>query len=266
MEVRDGEAAIVPGKPELSGLMARIVSEDGDEVMPPPSSHRERLKGEEVELLRRWILEGAEWGKHWAYEKPVRGEAPLGGEGEAGAKAAGFPLRSAIDGWVWWRHPSQDDYRLVAPVRLPRVTGVRLEVLPDASHTKGAYSRGKSGEFVLTDIKVQVRRRGSSQVRDVAVKSAVADTVATGKGGYGDVQGVLDDDPRNGWTTKGAAGKTVRTAVFGFAEPVVAGADEELVIELRQRSTLGDAGGVFGGDPCDSERRAGRSAGDADPP
>ncbi len=138
-------------------------------------------------------------------------------------------------------NPNQDDYRLYAPVKLSRVTGLRLVVLPMASHTRGAFSFGKSGEFILTDVKVQVRRRGSSQIRDVAVKSAVADYIPTGKGGYGDIKGVLDDDPRNGWTTKGAPAITPHTAVLAFADPQVLASDEEFIIELRQRSTLGDA-------------------------
>lgn len=137
----------------------------------------------------------------------------------------------------------QDDYRLIGPVKLARITGLRLEVMPHACHTGGAYSRGKSGDFILTDIKVQVRRAGSSQVRDIKVASAVADVSAPSKGAreYGDVTGVLDDDPRNGWTTKGLPRDAVRTAVFALAEPLVLEQGEELVFELRHRSTQGDS-------------------------
>ncbi len=141
-------------------------------------------------------------------------------------------------------NPNQDDYRLIAPVKLGRVTGLRLEVLPHTSHTNAAFSRGKSGEFILTDIKVQVRRHGSSQIRDIAVKSATADFSPGGqkdKRAYGDVKGVLDDDPRNGWTTQGAPAITPHTAVFALAEPLVLAEDEELIFELRQRSTNGDS-------------------------
>ena len=35
--------AVVPGKPEASTLIARVVSRDPDEVMPPPKSHKARL-------------------------------------------------------------------------------------------------------------------------------------------------------------------------------------------------------------------------------
>ena len=138
-------------------------------------------------------------------------------------------------------NPNQDDYRLIAPVKLSRVTGLRLEVMPHDSHTRAAFSRGRSGEFILTDVKVQVRKKGSSQIRDILVKCVVADFSPTGNGGYGDVKGLLDDDPRNGWTTKGASGIGPHYAVLALAEPLVLASDEELIIELRQRSTLGDA-------------------------
>ncbi len=140
-------------------------------------------------------------------------------------------------------NPRHDDYRLFAPVKLPRITGLKLEVLPHASNTRGGLARGESGKFILTDIKVQVRRRGSSQIRDITVSGAVADASAEQKGAcdYGDIKGVLDDDPRNGWTTKGLDPKKPYSAVFEFEEPLVLDADEELVFEMRQRSTSGDA-------------------------
>ncbi|MEQ1851037.1 MAG: DUF1553 domain-containing protein, partial [Chthoniobacteraceae bacterium] len=157
----------------------------------------------------------------------------------------GTLLSQEPDGIVQAGGPNlpQDDYRVIGAVNLPRVTGLKLEVLPHASHTGGAFSRGKSGEFILTDIKVQVRRKGSSQIRDIVVSSAVADISAQQKGdrNYGDIKGVLDDDPRNGWTTKGAPAIGPHSAVFALGEPLVLDDDEEIVFELRHRSTLGDA-------------------------
>jgi len=140
-------------------------------------------------------------------------------------------------------HPNQDDYRITASPKQSRITGVRLEVLPHNTHTNGSLSRGESGEFILTDIKIQVRRRGSSQIRDIKIDSAVADYSADKKknDNYGDVKDTLDDDPRNGWTTKGAANTEPHTAIFALEDPLTLDVDEELVIELRQRSTLGAA-------------------------
>lgn len=135
-------------------------------------------------------------------------------------------------------NPKQDDYRLIAPIKLPRITGLKLEVLPQ----DGVLSRGKTGEFILTDIKVQVRRKGSSQIRDILVSNAVADTKIEGKAReYGDVKGTLDDDPRNGWTTKGFPKDQPHTALYALAKPLVLDSDEELIFELRHRSTNGDA-------------------------
>jgi hypothetical protein len=135
-------------------------------------------------------------------------------------------------------NPKQDDYRLISTIKLPRLTGLKLEVLPQ----NGVLSRGKDGEFILTDIKVQVRRKGSSQIRDILVSGAVSDTKVEGKAReYGDVKGTLDDDPRNGWTTKGFPKDQPHTALYELAEPLVLESDEELIFELRHRSTNGDA-------------------------
>ena len=127
----------------------------------------------------------------------------------------GTQLSQAADGTVQASgpNPRQDDYRLAAHVALSRVTGLKLEVLPHESYTGGGLSRGQPGEFILTDIKVQVRRRGSSQIRDLLVANAVADVSAEQKDArsYGDIKGVLDDDPRNGWTTKGHDSKQPKT-------------------------------------------------------
>ncbi len=51
-------AAIEPGKPDHSAIIARIISEDEDEVMPPKGKP---LSKEEVALLSTWIKEGAHW-------------------------------------------------------------------------------------------------------------------------------------------------------------------------------------------------------------
>jgi hypothetical protein len=159
--------------------------------------------------------------------------------------AEGTQLRSDSEGVIQATgpNPRQDDYRVYGTPRHSKVTGLRLDVLPHPDHTGGAYSRGESGEFILTDIKVQLRRRGRNQVRDIGIASAVADYSAEQKGdrAYGDIKGVLDDDPRNGWTTKGSPSNGVHTAVFALTEPLVLRNDDELIVELRQRSTLGDA-------------------------
>jgi hypothetical protein len=70
-----GLAAIVQGKPETSELIARILSDDTDLVMPPPESNK-ALTAAQKETLRRWIAAGAAYEPHWAYLAPVRPAVP----------------------------------------------------------------------------------------------------------------------------------------------------------------------------------------------
>lgn len=55
---KSGDAAIVPGKPHESALIARVTSDDEDEMMPPRG---DRLTKDEVAVLTAWIGEGARW-------------------------------------------------------------------------------------------------------------------------------------------------------------------------------------------------------------
>jgi len=68
--------SIVPGKPDESPLIARILSTDPDEQMPPPDAHKPLLNAEEIAVFRQWVAEGAKWAKHWAYETPARPTPP----------------------------------------------------------------------------------------------------------------------------------------------------------------------------------------------
>ncbi len=69
-KAESGEVAVVPGMPEKSELLRRITTADKDEQMPPSKEHK-KLKPEQVELLRRWIKDGAKWDGHWAFQ-PVK--------------------------------------------------------------------------------------------------------------------------------------------------------------------------------------------------
>ena len=73
----DQATAIVPGKPESSELLKRIVSKDDDRM--PPTGEGKPLSKQQVELIRRWIQQGAHWPKgsdaeddeftkHWAWQ------------------------------------------------------------------------------------------------------------------------------------------------------------------------------------------------------
>ena len=71
----DGTIAVVPGHPEKSALLQRIISKDPEEVMPPPKQHK-TIPPQQIALLTEWIKQGAPWGKHWSYEKVVKPAVP----------------------------------------------------------------------------------------------------------------------------------------------------------------------------------------------
>jgi len=80
LDVRDAAVetgAIVPGKPDESVLVERVFSENPDERMPPADS-RKQLTSQQKDLLKRWIVEGAEYQGHWSYVPPRRPEVPAG--------------------------------------------------------------------------------------------------------------------------------------------------------------------------------------------
>ncbi|MGB2187031.1 MAG: DUF1549 domain-containing protein, partial [Akkermansiaceae bacterium] len=68
-----GNFAIIPGKPEQSEFMIRIL--DKEDPMPPVESHKS-LKEEEIAILRQWIKEGAEYEDPWAYVAPKKHPVP----------------------------------------------------------------------------------------------------------------------------------------------------------------------------------------------
>ena len=74
MEVNEsGNVAIVPGHPDSSEMIARLTHHDPEFRMP---LDMKPLSEKEIDLLTRWISQGAEWEEHWAYIKPEPQESP----------------------------------------------------------------------------------------------------------------------------------------------------------------------------------------------
>ncbi|MBO9639110.1 MAG: DUF1553 domain-containing protein [Siphonobacter aquaeclarae] len=70
-----GKPAIIPGDAKNSEFIRRLHLTDPEERMPLKGP---ALKQEDIDLLTRWIDEGAEWGNHWAYTAPQRPAVPGG--------------------------------------------------------------------------------------------------------------------------------------------------------------------------------------------
>jgi hypothetical protein len=72
---RSGAAVVVAGKSAESELIVRITSPHEDEAMPPREA-RQQLKPAQIELLRRWVDQGAPWDRHWSLAAIRKPEVP----------------------------------------------------------------------------------------------------------------------------------------------------------------------------------------------
>jgi hypothetical protein len=77
---------IVPGRPDDSPLVERICSDKPARRMPPPTTDK-KLTAAQKDLLKRWIADGAEYQRHWAFLAPKR------------------PTPPAVKGEKWVRNP-----------------------------------------------------------------------------------------------------------------------------------------------------------------
>ncbi len=80
LDTRDGaiaDGAIVPGDPDASGLLHRVTDDSAKRRMPPAHTGKQ-LSTEEIDILRRWISDGAPWEGHWAYVPPTAVHPPGG--------------------------------------------------------------------------------------------------------------------------------------------------------------------------------------------
>ena len=67
--------AIIPGKPDQSEVYRRISTADTADVMPPIKSNL-KLNPHEIELIKKWIAQGAKFKPHWAFIPPKKAVVP----------------------------------------------------------------------------------------------------------------------------------------------------------------------------------------------
>ncbi len=111
------KAAIVPGQPDKSALIARVFAGEPGKVMPPPST-KTVLTGQQKDVLKRWIASGAKYQPHWAFVPPRRPVLPA-------IKDRSWP-RNPIDHFVLSRleanglkpSPLADPYTLIRRLSL----------------------------------------------------------------------------------------------------------------------------------------------------
>lgn len=89
---KSGDIPIVPGRPEKSSIIDRILTADEDDLMPPEKTHKV-LTPAQKDLFRRWVAEGAAYEAHWAYTPLVKPEPPK-------IDGTKFSPRNAIDRFI----------------------------------------------------------------------------------------------------------------------------------------------------------------------
>lgn len=131
-------------------------------------------------------------------------------------------------------NPANDEYVIRAPIAKGVFSGLLLECFPDVSLPNQSLGRYPNGNFVLTDVDVQINAPGLSQPLAVTFGRAVADyeqngyTVAMILEGQG-----KPDRNRRGWAVDGPTRREICRAVFASSSPLEIPDGAEIQITLR---------------------------------
>ena len=166
---------IVPGKPDASELVRRILADD-DDVMPPRETGQ-TLTAAQKETLRRWIAEGAKYQTHWAFVAQEFVVPPLGG---TNAPPEGGTTNNPIDRFVFARiesaglRPSSEADRATL---LRRVT-LDLTGLPPSIDEVDEFLADREPDAFerVVDRLLASPRYGEHQARDWLDQARYADT------------------------------------------------------------------------------------------
>ena len=126
--------------------------------------------------------------------------------------------------------PEKDVYVLTSPVDLPRITGLRLEVLVDDSLGHKGPGRQDNGNLHLNELTVTVAPSGDpSAAKPVKLIRPRADFNQSGW----TIEMALDGNPGTAWGVYPEVGKS-HLAVVEFAEPVALEGGAILTVRLEQ--------------------------------
>jgi hypothetical protein len=145
---RGGYRAIDPDAPEKSELLKRI--HDADDPMPPEKAEK-KLTERERELLARWVRQGGDYQKHWAFVPPTR---------EAGRSIDSFIEEKLTGAGVEFAAPADR-------ATLARRTALVLEGLPPEPDQLGALLADRRTDAFprLIDQLMSSPRYGEHQAR-----------------------------------------------------------------------------------------------------
>ncbi|MFK5973698.1 MAG: PSD1 and planctomycete cytochrome C domain-containing protein [Flavobacteriaceae bacterium] len=104
-DTESGKPAIIRGDASGSEFIRRLLEDDPELRMP---YEKPKLSEEEIDLLTRWIDQGAKWGKHWAYSLPEKVEIPTVTEKAGFSSDTTYPfIKNGIDNFIMARLNSE---------------------------------------------------------------------------------------------------------------------------------------------------------------
>lgn len=160
--------------------------------------------------------------------------------------ASGSSLKTQADGSILAeaKSPAKETYTITIPAKLTRLTGIRLEALPDPSHPRQGVGRSPNdGNFVLSRISVAAVRAGEPQPAAITLAKAQADFA---QGDYPVEHAIRNPDlAHRGWAVSPQQTRP-HTAVFQPEQPVVLPEGTELQITLDHLFEFGYPGFSLG--------------------
>jgi mono/diheme cytochrome c family protein len=190
-----------------------------------------RLQGEIAALKQALAAAAAKLGPEQAAWEAGLGTPPdwTTLEIQEASTANGTVLSRQPDGSLLASKPAaKDTYIITAKAALPRLAAVRLEVLPDPSLPASGPGAAGNGNFVLSEIAVEVRSPGGKQA--IRFTGAHADFSQNDWPVAHAIDGKLD----TGWAIQPETGKA-HTASFA-CDPLDLPSGATLVVTLSQQS------------------------------
>lgn len=182
-------------------------------------------------LQRSWENEGLNDVPLWVIEEPI---------GVSSANGAIFRRRPDGSVLVDGPEPERDEYTILMETRMPSITGLRIEVLPDETLYRSSSARGESQEFVLSEVEVGVatdERKERDQLQSVRIKRATSDFAfgSTEKMNLTGAELAIDGKPETGWSTSGENTKP-HSIVLEFEQPIEYPGGAWLSLKLSQQA------------------------------
>ncbi len=188
-KTESGKYGIVPGDAGNSEMIRRLSLKDPEERMP---YKHDRLSNDDIDMLTRWVKEGAHWGQHWAYApvKPVSVPQP----------ATFFGLYKTKSSWA----ANEVDYFIEQKLNEQKLS-------PSAQADKNTLLRRASLDIIGMPAPDRLANKYLNDASDKAYENLVDSLLALPSYGekwtsmwldlarYADTKGYERDDSRNIW-------------------------------------------------------------------